>query len=39
MIELVSSATDNQLDLLFWHKHRKTIAPQIEYRDRVYQAA
>lgn len=38
MIELVSSATDNQLDLLFWHKHRKIIAPQIEYRDRVYQA-
>jgi hypothetical protein len=38
MIELVSSATDNQLDLLFWHKHRKIIAPQIDYRDRVYQA-
>ena len=38
VIELVSSATDNQLDVLFWHKHRKTIAPQIEYRDRVYQA-
>jgi hypothetical protein len=38
MIELVSSATDNQLDLLFWNKHRKIIASQIEYRDRVYQA-
>ncbi len=38
VIELVSSATDHQLDVLFWHKHRKTIAPQIEYRDRVYQA-
>ena len=38
VIELVSSPTDSQLDLLFWHKHRKTIAPQIEYRDRVYQA-
>ena len=24
--------------MLFWHKHRKTIVPQIEYRDRVYQA-
>jgi hypothetical protein len=38
VIELVSSATDHQLDLLFWHKHRKTIAQQIEYRGRVYQA-
>ena len=38
MIELVSWATDNQLGLLFWHKHREIIAPQIEYRDRVYQA-
>lgn len=38
VIEVVSSATDNQLDLLFWHRHRKTIAPKIEYRDRVYQA-
>jgi hypothetical protein len=30
MIELVSSATDDQLDLLLWHKHRNIIAPQIE---------
>jgi hypothetical protein len=36
VIELVSSASDNQLDVLFWRQHRKTIAPQIEYRDRIY---
>jgi hypothetical protein len=39
VIELISSAIDNQLDLLFWHKGRKTIAPKIKYRDRVYQAS
>ena len=38
VIELVSSPTDSQIDLLFWHKHRKTIAPQIEHCNRVYQA-
>jgi hypothetical protein len=37
VIDLVSSATYNQLELLFWRKHRKTIAPQIECGDHVFQ--
>jgi hypothetical protein len=37
IIELVSPATDRQLQLLFWHKQQKKVAPQIEYRGRLYQ--
>jgi hypothetical protein len=38
VIDLVSSATDSRLDVLFWHKRRKTVAPQVKYSGRVYQA-
>ena len=37
MIELVKSATDRHLQLLFWRKQQKKIASQIEHRGRVYQ--
>jgi hypothetical protein len=37
-IELVSSATVNQLNLLFWHEDRQKIAPRIEYRGSIYEA-
>jgi hypothetical protein len=37
IIELVSPANACQLQLLFWHKQQKKIAPQIEYHGRLYQ--
>lgn len=38
VIELVASGSDNRLDLLFWNKHKKIIAPQVKYVGRIYQA-
>lgn len=37
MIELVTSASDDRLDLLFWKAHKKTVAPQIKCLGHVYQ--
>ncbi len=36
VIELVASSED-RLDLLFWNKHEKIVAPQIEHLGHVYQ--
>ena len=36
-IELVKSATDRHLQLLFWRNQQKKVAPQIEHRGRLYQ--
>ena len=38
LIELVASASDNRLDLLFWNKQKKIIAPRVKYGDRICQA-
>jgi hypothetical protein len=37
IIELVWPANACQLQLLLWHKQQQKIAPQIEYRGRLYQ--
>ncbi len=36
-IELVKSATDRHLQLLFWRNQQNKVAPQIEHRGRLYQ--
>jgi hypothetical protein len=38
VIEVVASATEAQLKLLFWQNDRKQIARRIEYRENVYEA-
>jgi hypothetical protein len=38
VIELVTSASENRLNLLFWNQHQKRIASTIEYLGRAYQA-
>jgi hypothetical protein len=38
VIELVTTAPGNRLDVLFWNGHQKSIAHQLEHDGRVYRA-